>query len=421
MNTEFTKYIDLNEVHGWIFYDAECVACVRGRTRLGRLFERRGFEWVPLQTPGSAARLGVDQIAFETRMHLLLPDGRVQTNSDAMGTLCRTVWWLWPWGVLLSIPGFRDLGRLIYNWFARRRYCFGGRCQLGRKPEPVRTHWLPVLLLPALALASRGLLAPWVFLWTLAFAIYAGFKWLTYRDAISVDFRPTRRQAICYLLLWPGMDLEEFVDRKNPTSPWKLSPTDWIAPVGKIVLGTALVWLVVRRIPESRYLLRGWIGMVGMIMMLHFGAFHLLAIAFQSWGFNARPNMNAPLRAKSLAGFWGRRWNTGFNALADRYGFRPLKPILGPRGALIAVFVASGLIHDLVIAVPAGGGFGLPTLYFSLQALGLLLERTAFFRRQPRLKYLFTWLVLVIPLGCLFPPVFVRNVILPMLHAIGAT
>jgi hypothetical protein len=27
----------------------------------------------------------------------------------------------------------------------------------------------------------------------------------------------------------------------------------------------------------------------------------------------------------------------------------------------------------------------------------------------------------VVPLGCLFPPVFVRNVMLPMLHAIGAT
>jgi hypothetical protein len=30
-------------------------------------------------------------------------------------------------------------------------------------------------------------------------------------------------------------------------------------------------------------------------------------------------------------------------------------------------------------------------------------------------------MVLVVPLGWLFPPVFVRNVILPMLQAIGAT
>jgi hypothetical protein len=29
--------------------------------------------------------------------------------------------------------------------------------------------------------------------------------------------------------------------------------------------------------------------------------------------------------------------------------------------------------------------------------------------------------VLLAPIGCLFPPVFVRNVMLPMLHAIGAT
>ena len=155
--------------------------------------------------------------------------------------------------------------------------------------------------------------------------------------------------------------------------------------------------------------------------MLHFGTFHLLALALQAAGFNARPNMQAPLLARSLADFWGHRWNTGFNVLADRYGFRPLTPCIGPHAALAVVFLVSGLLHEVVITLPARGGYGLPTAYFALQAAGLFVERTQLIRRRPWLKRLFAWLVLLAPIGCLFPPVFVRNVILPMLEAFGAT
>ena len=43
------------------------------------------------------------------------------------------------------------------------------------------------------------------------------------------------------------------------------------------------------------------------------------------------------LLARSLADFWGRRWNTAFNVLADRYGFRRLAPRVGSRAALVVV------------------------------------------------------------------------------------
>ena len=130
MNTEITQQRDGLPIRGWIFYDAACVPCVRGRQRAGRLFQSRGFEWLPLQTRGAAARLGVPESAFRTRMHLLTEDGRVLHNADALGVLCRSVWWLWPLGLLLVVPGFRELGRLGYDWFARNRYRVGGACRV---------------------------------------------------------------------------------------------------------------------------------------------------------------------------------------------------------------------------------------------------------------------------------------------------
>lgn len=275
------------------------------------------------------------------------------------------------------------------------------------------------LAVGAMLIASRVWPA-WVFMWVLAFVIFAGFKYVTYREALASGLVAPKLTHYVYLFCWPGMSFKDFARIPTSTRP-KSSTPRWIAAAVKTLIGAGLVWLAVPVIPVDLWLLRGWIGMVGIIMVLHFGIFHLLALALQACGFDERPNMRAPFRARSLAEFWGKRWNTAFNVLADRYGFRPLTPRIGPHAALAVVFLASGLLHEAVITLPARGGYGLPTAYFALQATGIFLERLPLFRKRPWLKCLFAWLVLVAPLGWLFPPVFVRNVMLPMLHAIGAT
>ena len=137
------------------------------------------------------------------------------------------------------------------------------------------------------------------------------------------------------------------------------------------------------------------------------------------------PLMRAPLLARSLGEFWGERWNTAFNKLAFTLLFRPLYRPIGVRMATMLVFLVSGLVHDLVISIPARGGYGLPTLYFLLQGVGVLFERTHFARRcglnRGVLGWLFTMAVTAGPVFWLFPPPFIRNVILPFLKAIGAT
>ncbi len=302
-----------------------------------------------------------------------------------------------------------------------RRFCRDWTGCLGRI---WRRHnlcaWLPLLLLPGIAVAARNALPPWIFMWLLAFAIYAGCKWLTYCDALAQGLTLPARTRLLYLLFWPGMSLMEFAGApaaKELTSPLPR----WLAPAARTLAGAGLIRFAVPALPADSGLLRGWTDMVGIIMMLHFGMFDLLALAFQAAGLNARRNMQAPLLTKSLADFWGNRWNTAFNVLAKRYAFQPLAPRIGPHAALAVVFLASGLLHETVITFPAGGGYGLPTAYFAVQAAGLFIERRPWFRRRPWLKRLLAWVVLIAPLGCLFPAAFIRNVILPMLVAIGAT
>ena len=104
--------------------------------------------------------------------------------------------------------------------------------------------------------------------------------------------------------------------------------------------------------------------------------------------------------------------------------FAPVRRLSGAIPAMLAVFAASGLIHELVITLPARGGFGGPTAYFLIQAAAILVERTRLARRVglsrgPR-GWAFTAVVTVAPLPLLFPPVFVERVILPFMLAIGA-
>jgi len=171
-------------------------------------------------------------------------------------------------------------------------------------------------------------------------------------------------------------------------------------------------------------MLRGWTGMLGAILMLHFGVFEIAALFWQSMGIDARTLMDAPLRATSLGEFWGRRWNTGFHQLAHDLVFRPLHKSLGPSATGFLVFLISGLVHDMVISLPAHAGYGLPTLYFALQGAGVAFERSQLGRQLGLRKgfngWLFLAVVTAIPAYWLFHPAFVLRVILPFMEAIHA-
>src|SRR5579863_5873844 len=280
---------------------------------------------------------------------------------------------------------------------------------------------LPLLVLPALAISFRIRVPAWAFMWALSFAIFAGLKWMTWWNARSLVAHRAGR-SFAYLVAWPGMDAETFLDAaEHPAEP---TARQWLWAVSKTALGTALLWLLARRIPEEQNLLRGWVGLLGLVLLLHFGTFHLIALFWQTMGIDAQPIMSKPILSKTLSEFWGKRWNLGFRQLAHEFIFRPLHRRAGVAVAGLLVFVASGLIHDLVISLPARGGYGLPTAYFVLQGLGVTLERSVLGRRFGLQKgwtgWVFMMIVTAAPAFWLFHPPFVLRVILPFMHAIHA-
>jgi hypothetical protein len=288
--------------------------------------------------------------------------------------------------------------------------------------------WLPLLLLPVTALALVPEHWPaWALMWTLAVGIFAGCKWLTWRAAGAPAAKGARwGRQLAYLFLWPGMDARGFVE----SGPGDAGLDAGRAPPARVrwglahvLVGALLFFGAAPQIADSSSVAAGWVAMVGLVLLLHFGAFELVAGFWQRQGFRATPLMLQPIRSASLAEFWGRRWNTAFRDLTRRHLFGPLLRRTGGAGALWISFLASGLVHDLVISYPAGGGHGGPTLFFLLQAAGMSAERSALGKRvglgTGGRGRAFTLLCLVVPLPLLFHTPFVEDVIVPFMNAVG--
>jgi len=281
--------------------------------------------------------------------------------------------------------------------------------------------WLPLFLLPAVVFLLTPAEWPrWGLMWLLAVAVYFACKWLTWRRT-PASGAPLWKH-VGYLLTWPGMDAEAFFYKSAAVA--RPSIGEWLFATAKLAAGVAWLFGVVRLVPPQYPYVVGWAGMIGMGFILHFGLFHVLSCAWRSLDVDARPLMNWPVAATSLSDYWGRRWNTAFRDLAHRFLFRPLASRLGPRWAILAGFLFSGILHDLVISLPAGGGYCGPTAFFMLQGGAIFLERTRQGRRMGLGRgsrgWLFTMLAVLLPAALLFHPPFVLKIVVPFLQAIGA-
>jgi len=377
-------------------------------------------------------------------MRVLTADGRDIDGGDAVIFLARHIWWAWPFAALARLLGMHKLLNRGYRWIAAHRGCNHIACSL--PPQRRWPGWIALIVLPVLALLVRDRVAPWVFMWLIAAAIFFDCKLLTFsrarRQLAGVRVGRVGR-VLGYLFLWPGMDAERFLrspasetpeqklisraskelsskmpERAGRTRALSHKRAKTAVATAKILLGAVLLFGLARLAPHP--LVTGWIGMIGMILALHFGMFALLAIAWRAYGVDVRPIMDAPLNSTSLGEFWGRRWNGAFNQLAFENVFRPVGRSTGPILGTIVAFLASGLIHELVISLPARTGYGLPTAYFLLQGCGLITQH-----RVPRIRHgmagqFFTAFIVAVPAFWLFHPPFVRNVILPFMKAIGA-
>ncbi|KAJ1701816.1 hypothetical protein LUZ63_001595 [Rhynchospora breviuscula] len=72
------------------------------------------------------------------------------------------------------------------------------------------------------------------------------------------------------------------------------------------------------------------------------------AITSQLLGMELEPQFNKPYFTTSLRDFCGRRWNLMVSAILRPSIYEPAKIYFGPLGGVLAVFLTSGLMHELM-------------------------------------------------------------------------
>ena len=228
-------------------------------------------------------------------------------------------------------------------------------------------------------------------------------------------------EALQWIFLTPTLDADRFFFAK-PSIPDRPGARQWVVATIKTVVGAIMFFIVAGQFVHNHEIVAGWVAMVGIVMLLHFGLLELIVLWWRFRDRDIRPLMLQPLQASSLSDFWGQRWNTGFRDFAHENIFRPLCRHSNARVATLTSFIFSGMIHELAISVPAGSGYGLPSAYFVVQWLGITLERYASRRGWPLRSgfpgWLFAAVFLLGPAGLLFHTGFVCNVIVPLIPRI---
>lgn len=222
--------------------------------------------------------------------------------------------------------------------------------------------------------------------------VYLVFKALTFR-------RLAPARALGYAALWPGMDSKPFAST---------APADGFGLVAwgafKMAVGAAL--FCVRTGVPALDVARVFAG-IG--LLVHFGLCDVLSGFWRLRGVRVERLFVNPAASRTLGEFWGRRWNLAFHAVARDFVFRPTARRWGAGTGILATFIFSGLLHELLLSMPAGGGYGLPTSYFVLHGLLVLVER-----RWKIVGRTWTLLWVLAPAPLLFHPWFLRAFILPL-------
>jgi len=397
---------------GTLYFDGDCSLCSEGVMRLRAWLAKRGVDIEPFPTGTGIGR--------PEEMRLNCRDGREFGGVDAALVIIgargpgKCLAWI---GRLPGIFAVLDAG---YCWLARRRQCFNGSCEIRvhRRALSPTAAWVLTAAMTLIAfvlghvLGQRPGLEGWTRMWLLAVALWAGFKVLALATTARGGWPGTGPGWLGYAL-WPGMDAAAFAVRRRPgfyrEAGWKCA----VVAGMRIVAGSWLLFRMAGRMSDP--IVAGWCGMVGIVLVLHFGIFDWLALFWRRIGFDVERIMDAPWRARSLADFWGSRWNRAFSHVANRALFRPMTRRFGLVWGTLAGFGLSGIAHELVISLPANRGYGLPTLYFLIQGAGVLAERRLGWRGDWRGRLLMV-VILSGPVFWLFHPAFMSGVVVPMVE-----
>jgi hypothetical protein len=263
---------------------------------------------------------------------------------------------------------------------------------------------LPVSGLIVLAMGAV-VWAPWARLLAATAGMLYLFKMtilISRRESVSLD----AGSALLYFTIWPGMAPAPLAERAKPQ---ERAGHSFIVGLLTAYAGMAAILLIAYLSPLLSSDVVGWLGLAALILTIHFGLSLLLTACLRLLGRPVQPLFDRPHASRTLWEFWTKRWNLAFVEMDRLLFMAPMKRIFGLKGAVFAVFIISGLLHEMALSYPAGGGWGGPMLYFALHGGLVFVERR--FRVR---SWLWTAFWILVPLPLLMHTPFRETFIVPL-------
>ncbi len=117
---------------GVVLYDGQCGFCSRVVKRWEKALARNGLEVASLDEAWVAQKIKRPHRELISDIRLLKATGELVSGADVYLYVARRIWWTWPFYAVFSMPGFKQIMRAGYGWFARHRYAFSSVCRLDR-------------------------------------------------------------------------------------------------------------------------------------------------------------------------------------------------------------------------------------------------------------------------------------------------
>lgn len=246
-----------------------------------------------------------------------------------------------------------------------------------------------------------------------AFILY--FKLVTWFDLKTEVGKLDGFRSLLYAFCWVGMEAKAFFF--SPVEK-KVTAKEWFEVAFKMTFGFLLVEQAGNIPFITDPFAQAWVVLIGLCFWIYFGIFHLMSCLYRSFGIDAPHLMRSPFRSTSLGEIWSHRWNTSYSLLFHQYLYKPLRSKFSPNFSTLGAFMLSGIAHEAFVSWPVGAGYGLPTLYFMIQGLGVIAERNTFltkvFEKFPLLNIIYTYSVALLPIGLLFHAPFLEGALYPI-------
>jgi predicted DCC family thiol-disulfide oxidoreductase YuxK len=109
-----------------LFFDGACGMCTRSVELLNRLDRTGKLRAEPLQSPGTAQRLGISPSELLDTVRWMDSSGAVYSGAEAANAALSTAIGTRIPLLIYRIPGIRFIEEAVYRWVAANRYRFPG-------------------------------------------------------------------------------------------------------------------------------------------------------------------------------------------------------------------------------------------------------------------------------------------------------